>query len=221
MQSNLGDKSRENSDLEDQLDMINRPTIDPKELTFTEKVCLPKTNFYKVSLMIVLFNCLSLNFFGVSISIVNVTHVNKFLILLLSSVSGFLGALMCNFNDKIGYKASACNFLFLSGATSLGVVLIPDQEQINWILITKVACSLLGKAAVVAAYSTAIVIAADSYDRRIKVNLIVLLNFAGCLLTVVTPQINFLRFYWRPLPYTIYSVTALVSFCLLSECFVF
>jgi len=83
---------------------------------------------------------------------------------------------MCNFNDKIGYKASACNFLFLSGATSLGVVLIPDQEQINWILITKLACSLLGKAAVVAAYSTAIVIAADS---------------------------------------TIYSVTALVSFCII------
>ena len=67
MQSNQGDKSRESSDLEDQLDMLNRPTLDPKELTFTEKVCLPKNNFLKVTLMIVLFNCLSVNFFGVSI----------------------------------------------------------------------------------------------------------------------------------------------------------
>jgi len=95
------------------------------------------------------------------------------------------------------------------------VVLIPDQDQVNWILITKVGCSLLGKAAIVAAYNTSIVLAADSYDRRIKVNLIVLLNFAGCLLTVVTPQINFLRFYWKPLPYCVYSICALISFCII------
>lgn len=219
MQTNITDKSRENSDLEDQLEMINRPTttITPKEITFTDKVCIPRTNFYKITLMMILFNCLSINFFGISISVVTITtQVNKFLIVLISSICGFIGALMCSINEKIGYKSAALKFLFLSGATSLAVVLIPDEHEINWLMVTKLVCGLVGKGAIVAAYNTAIVLAADSYDRRIKVNLLVLLNCAGCVLTIMTPQINFLRFYWQPLPYVVYTVTAIVSFLIVN-----
>lgn len=217
MQSNLNDKSRENSDLEDQLENLKKTEAELREITFTQKVCLPKENFYKIALLIILFNCMSLNFFGASLSIVNATQINNFLIVLLSSICGFIGAFFCGINEKIGYKTALLSYLFFSGLTSFLVAVIPEQDIINWVVITKAGFALFGKAVIVAAYNSAITYAAESYDLKIKVNLIVLLNCAGCIMTIAAPQINFLRVYWQPLPYIVYTTTAIVSFFIVNH----
>lgn len=218
MQTNLDDKSRENSDLEDQLDSVNsRPKIqDIKELSFSKRICVPKDNFIKVTLLIVLFNCLSINFFGLSLSIVNATQINKFIIVALSSLFGFLGALACMMNKKIGYKSALLNFLILSGLTSMLVVVIPDQVELNWLVIIKAGSSLVSKASIVASYNTAVIFASELYDRKIKMDLIVLLNCAGCIMTITTPQIDYLRYFWHPLPFVIYTTATVISFMIVN-----
>jgi hypothetical protein len=217
MQTNISDRSRESSDLEDQLDQVNKkPQIEIKEVTFSRRVCLPKDNFIKIALLVILFNCLSINFFGLSLSIVNLTEINKFLVILLSSVFGCLGAFFCSINKKTGHKSALLYFLMLSLLSSIGIILIPDQMGLDWD-IGKLACGLIGKAAIVAAYNTAIIFAAESYDRKLKLNLIVLLNCTGCIMTIATPQINSLSFIWKPLPYVIYSVSAFLSYIIVNN----
>lgn len=214
MQTNLNDNSRENSDLEDQLENIKsrRSLQEIKESSFSQKVCVPKDNCIKIALLIVLFNCMSINFFGISLSIVNALPLNKFIIVTSSSVFGLFGALFCMVNKRIGYKSALNKFLILSGLASLIVVIIPEQGEFNGLVLAKIVSSLVCKATTVAAYNTAIVFASELYDRKIKLNLIVLLNCAGCIMTIATPQIDFLRFIWQPLPFVIYTTTTVISF---------
>lgn len=223
MQTNVSDRSRESSDFEDQLDCVNArkpaaPPVELKEVQFSRRVCLPKDNFIKITLLVLLFNCLSINFFGVSLSIVTLTELNKFLVVLLSSAFGCLGAFFCAINNKTGHKSALLYFLMLSLLSSVAIILIPgsDHTELDWD-IAKLACGLLGKAAIVAAYNTAIVFAAESYDRKLKLNLIVLLNCAGCIMTIATPQINFLSFIWKPFPYVIYATSAFFCYIIVNN----
>ena len=213
MQTNLDDKNPENSDIEDSIEINSHEP----ESTLARRLLFPKENFYKFAAVIILFNCLSINFFGVSISIIKATQINAFLIILLSSLCGFVGALLCFFNEKLGYKRALLIYLFLLTLSSLVVAVMPDRVKVDSLVMCKAAVCLIGKTMVIAAYNTAIVFVAELYEVKIRMNVMLILNCAGCVLTLVTPQIGLLRYFWKPSPYVIYTCTAFVAFVIVNK----
>jgi hypothetical protein len=186
------------------------------DIIFRNKLCFPPSKCLRFFVIIAFFNCLSVNFFGISLSIVYVIPVNSYSMLLLSTLSGVMGTLVCNLNEKIGYRRALLTYIFTMGL-SLTIVSalpynIPLVEQ-RWFLILKGGIYLLAKSMIIAAYNTAIVIVSELFEIKLRLNAMLILNCVGCVATLFTPQINLLRcLVWKPLPFLVYAFWAFISF---------
>ena len=76
--------------------------IDSKRNLFStiSEIFYPCGNFFKMMLLFLLWNALSLNYVGVSLSVTSVLKINPYLMFGMSSLFEFLGAAICNFNQK-------------------------------------------------------------------------------------------------------------------------
>lgn len=186
------------------------------EVVFRKRICFPFSRCLKFCILIVFFNCLSINFFGISLGMIYLIPVNSYLMLLFSTLSGVAGTLICNLNDKIGYKRALLTYLFLMGTSLIITAALPydgEMNSKNWFLILKGSIYLFSKSMISAAYNTAIVISSELFDVKLRLNVMLILNCIGCFATLFTPQINLLKFLiWKPLPYLIYAFSAFISF---------
>lgn len=183
---------------------------------FRKKICFPFSKCLKFFSIVIFFNCLSVNFFGISLGIINLLPINGYLMLLMSTLSGVVGTLLCNLNDKIGYKKALLIYLLSMGLSLIILAFLSFESPINmenWFIIIKCSVYLFSKTMIVAAYNTAIVLCAELFDIKLRLNVMLILNFIGCISTLFTPQINLLKYIvWKPLPFLIYSFSSFASF---------
>ena len=186
------------------------------DIIFRNKICFPPSKCLRFFVIVAFFNCLSVNFFGISLSMVNVIPVNSYSMLLLSTLSGVMGALLCNLNEKIGYKRALLSYIFTTGLSLTIVSALPYDGILlerKWFLILKGGIYLLAKTMIIAAYNTAIIMVSELFEIKLRLNAMLILNCVGCLATLFAPQINLLRcLVWRPLPFLIYAFWSFVSF---------
>ena len=76
--------------------------IDSKRNLFStiSEIFYPCDNFLKMMLLFLLWNALSLNYVGVSLSVTSVLKINPYVMFGMSSLFEFLGAAICHFNQK-------------------------------------------------------------------------------------------------------------------------
>ena len=65
-----------------------------------KEICYPGVNFYKICFLFILWNCLSMNYVGVSLGVTSVLKVNPYLMFSLAAFFEFLGAVICLINRK-------------------------------------------------------------------------------------------------------------------------
>lgn len=183
---------------------------------FRNKICFPFSKCLKFFYIVCFFNCLSINFFGISLGVINFIPVNAYLMLLMSTVSGIVGTLLCNLNEKIGYKKALLTYLFSLGLSLLVLASISFESSLNlekWFILIKGGLYFFSKTMIIAAYNTAIVICAELFDIKLRLNVMLILNCIGCISTLFAPQVNLLKYLiWKPLPFIIYALSSFVSF---------
>lgn len=186
------------------------------DIIFQKKICFPFSKCLKFCKIIILFNFLSFNFFGISLNIVNIIPVSSYTMLFFSTISGITGTLISNLNDKLGYKRALLIYLFSMFLSLLLTAILPFTSELNkqsWLLILKGSVALFSKTMIISAYNTAIIICSELFDAKLRLDVMLILNCLGCVLTLFAPQINILDYLvWKPLPSLVYALSALLSF---------
>ena len=72
----------------------------PKNESTISEICIPRIRFFKIFILFILWNSLSMNYVGVSLGITSVMNINPYIMFSLSSFFEFVGAAICHFNQK-------------------------------------------------------------------------------------------------------------------------
>ena len=200
--------------IEDSFDELTSKHSPKKNIIILKKFCLPISNIFKLVTLIIFFNFLSIIFFGVSLSMIQVVPINSYVMFLLTSLFGMIGTTICSINPRIGFRKALLIYLITFFISSNLVAYLPenfDGQNVNSLILFKGFMALFSKCLASAAYSTAIVYISELLDLKIRFKGMLIFNCVGCLASLATPQINVLRlFVWKPLPYTIYSISSLI-----------
>jgi len=209
---------RFNNDLSDQMKSLN----DSEETDMDEKlssaqilksIFYSRQNLFKMSLLIFIWISISLLYFGVSMGMTSLDHVNPYTIYLLSAVVEVAGLSLCYLNDKLGRKKALCIYLCIASIACSAVAFLPQEShsafQLTWIFVMRMLLALAGKCMVSAAFNTCYMYTAELYTTSVRNTVILFLTCVGGFGSLISPQINLLKnVVWNPLPYIIYSASA-------------
>lgn len=211
-------KKRLTSDLSEQMKCLNEneeKNLDEKlsSAQILKSIFYSRSNLFKMSLLIFIWVSISLLYFGVSMGMTSVDHVNPYTIYLLSSLFEIIGLSLCYMNDRLGRKKALCIYLCIASITCSAVAFLPQETKSEthfaWIFILRMLLALVGKCMISAAFNTCYMYTAELYKTSVRNTVILFLTCVGGFGSLISPQINLLKnIVWKPLPYIIYSASA-------------
>lgn len=167
-------------------------------------------NYLKLLALFVVYNVITLIYVGVTVGITSLSDINPYSMFLFSSIFEFIGIVICHINNYIGRKRAFLLFTSLLSICALFVALLPSD--IYAILILKTIFTLIARIFISAGYNTLMCYTAELYEVKIRNTILAFLMCAGCLLSLISPQINLMEEQvWESIPYLIYSACALLS----------
>jgi MFS family permease len=193
-------------------------------LMLTE-IFLPRKVFLKTMIMLYVWFAVLLLYYGISLGVIEDSEiVDPYLMFLLSAVAEFAGYVFCYLNDIFGRKKTLCGFML---ATTLMYALLALMNHtanvtarvdgISVKLVLLIIMALVGKCAVSGAYNISYIYTAELYPTSTRNTALILLTCFGSSSSLLAPHIDKLKTHvWYPLPYFVYSGSALLAAFLLA-----
>ncbi|CAF1009648.1 unnamed protein product [Brachionus calyciflorus] len=187
-----------------------------------KEIFFPKSTLIKTCLLFYIWLALMLLYYGISLGVTSVDLVDPYLMYLLSAFAEFIGYVICYINDIFGRKKTMFSFFLITTLMYSGIALISENigendSSYSWKAITLMILALIGKCVVSGCYHIAYIYTAELYPTNTRNTAVLFLTCFGGLSSLIAPQINILKtVVWNPLPYIIYSISALLGcICLL------
>jgi OCT family organic cation transporter-like MFS transporter 4/5 len=195
-----------------------------RELFQTIKMLfIPRNHLVKTSLLFYVWLALMLLYYGISLGVTTVEFVDPYLMYLLSCGAELLGYVCCYLNDMFGRKKTISGFFLITALVYAIMVYVslsiePSLEQssslntFTYKSIIVILLVLLGKCAVSTSYNLAYIYTSELYPTELRNTALLFQISFSSISSLIAPQINMLKtLIWRPFPYFVYSVCALLS----------
>jgi OCT family organic cation transporter-like MFS transporter 4/5 len=189
---------------------------------------IPRNHLVKTSLLFYVWLALMLLYYGISLGVTTVEFVDPYLMYLLSCGAELLGYVCCYLNDVFGLKKTISSFFLITALVYAIMVYVslsiePSLEEsssssssasssFSYKSIIVILLVLTGKCAVSTSYNLAYIYTSELYPTELRNTALLFQISFSSISSLIAPQINMLKsLIWRPFPYLIYSVCALLS----------
>lgn len=182
----------------------------------------PRKVFIKTCLVFYIWIALLLLYYGISLGVMEEGEdSDPYLMYLLSCLAEVIGYICCYLNDIFGRKKTICGFFAITTLMyGLLAVLNLDESilasdlegMLNKRVLLLMILGLLGKCAISGAYQMSYIYTGELYPTQTRSTAVIFFTCFGSISSLVSPQIIMLKkLVWPPLPYVIYSVSAVFS----------
>jgi hypothetical protein len=148
-------KSSENGE---SLDELNDDDAD-FDLLVLKQIFVPKNNLIKTLLLFFIWIALMLIYYGISLGVTSIDHVNPYLMYFLSSIAEIIGYIACYINDVIGRKKTISLFLIITTLMYAFIAIFTEyitgneSDPYSFKAILLMIFALIGKCAVSGSYN--------------------------------------------------------------------
>lgn len=132
----------------------------------------------------------------------------------MSGIAEFIGYTSCLLNDKYGRKKMFIIFLAIAGVVCFLVSMVPvskDESIFSLYSILLISLVTVGKASTSAAYNSTFIYTSLFYPTSIRSTLLLFISGLSRAGSLISPQINLLGYFFKPLPYFVFGFSSILA----------